>query len=171
MAAYYLWFKATHIAFMVTWFAGLFYLPRLFIYHAQASDEVSHERFVIMERRLFAIMTIGALLTVILGVLLMGANPSVASQGWFHVKLVLLIRARGLSRQLPAVDAEAENRLSDGQHHWLALVQRGPRILPADHRYSCRCEAFLAFARSLAKTARQRFGHHLGVGGKPSGYT
>ena len=91
MAAYYLWFKATHIAFMVTWFAGLFYLPRLFIYHAQASDEVSHKRFVIMERRLFAIMTIGALLTVILGVLLMGANPSVASQGWFHVKLVLLL--------------------------------------------------------------------------------
>lgn len=91
MAAYYLWFKATHIAFMVTWFAGLFYLPRLFIYHAEVSDELSHERFVTMERRLFAIMTIGAVLTLVFGVLLMGANPPVVSRGWFHVKLVLLL--------------------------------------------------------------------------------
>ena len=61
----YLWFKALHIAFMVTWFAGLFYLPRLFIYHAEAADDISRERFNVMERRLFIIMTIGAVLTAI----------------------------------------------------------------------------------------------------------
>ena len=63
-----LWIKALHIIFMVTWFAGLFYLPRLFVYHADCSDETSHARFLIMERKLFAIMTIGAVLTAVFGV-------------------------------------------------------------------------------------------------------
>ena len=55
-----LWLKAFHVIAVVTWFAGLFYLPRLFVYHADAKDSISIERFEIMERRLFAIMTIGA---------------------------------------------------------------------------------------------------------------
>ena len=49
----FLWIKAFHIIFMVTWFAGLFYLPRLFVYHAMSDDPTSHERFKIMERKLF----------------------------------------------------------------------------------------------------------------------
>ena len=61
-----LWYKTLHIAFMVTWFAGLFYLPRLFVYHAMSNDKISHDRFVIMERKLFwGIMTPGGILTVI----------------------------------------------------------------------------------------------------------
>lgn len=64
----YLVLKALHISFMVTWFAGLFYLPRLFVYHALADDSISRERFKIMERKLYyGIMTPGALLTIILG--------------------------------------------------------------------------------------------------------
>jgi putative membrane protein len=64
-----LWVKWLHIVFMVTWFAGLFYLPRLFVYHALAADTVSHERFKVMERKLFwGIMTPGAVLTVFFGV-------------------------------------------------------------------------------------------------------
>lgn len=64
-----LWIKSFHIIAMVTWFAGLFYLPRLFVYHAQATDAVSIERFKIMERRLFfGIMTPGAVLTLASGV-------------------------------------------------------------------------------------------------------
>ncbi len=70
MASYYLWFKALHVAFMVTWFAGLFYLPRLFIYHAEATDDTGRDRFVIMERRLYGIMTIGAILTLVFGLIL-----------------------------------------------------------------------------------------------------
>jgi len=63
-----LWIKSLHIVFMVTWFAGLFYLPRLFVYHAQATDSVGIERFKIMERKLFfGIMTPGAVLTVVFG--------------------------------------------------------------------------------------------------------
>jgi len=90
LSAGYLWFKALHIAFMVTWFAGLFYLPRLFIYHVEAKEDQARARFGIMERRLFAIMTIGALLTAAFGLTLLWINQSLFAQGWFEVKLVLL---------------------------------------------------------------------------------
>jgi putative membrane protein len=90
IAGWYLWIKALHIAFMVTWFAGLFYLPRLFIYHSQASVAADQARFTIMERRLFAIMTIGAGLTAVFGLLLLWLNPGLWSQAWFRVKLLLL---------------------------------------------------------------------------------
>ncbi len=90
LSAWYLWLKAFHVAFMVTWFAGLFYLPRLFIYHTEAQDEVGRARFGIMERRLFIIMTIGAVLTALFGVALMTINRGLLAQDWFLVKLVLL---------------------------------------------------------------------------------
>jgi protoporphyrinogen IX oxidase len=89
--AYYPWFKALHIAFMVTWFAGLFYLPRLFIYHAEADDALGRSRFSLMEKRLYAIMTIGATLTALFGIALLWMNPSLLSRGWFQLKLLLLV--------------------------------------------------------------------------------
>lgn len=90
----YLWVKAFHVIFMVTWFAGLFYLPRLFVYHAAADDEVSIERFKVMERKLYwGITTPGGIATVVLGlwlVVLLGAG-NVLSAGWFHAKLALVL--------------------------------------------------------------------------------
>ncbi len=63
-----LWIKSLHIIFMVTWFAGLFYLPRLFVYHAMSDDAPSRERFKLMERKLFwGIMTPGGVLTLVFG--------------------------------------------------------------------------------------------------------
>src|SRR5688572_30592457 len=84
-----LWLKALHIVFMVTWFAGLFYLPRLFVYHAQSTDAVSIERFKVMERKLFyGIMFPGAALTVASGVWLwLGWG---FSGGWLHAKIALV---------------------------------------------------------------------------------
>ncbi len=84
-----LWLKALHIIFMVTWFAGLFYLPRLFVYHAMSEDQASRERFKIMERKLFyGIMTPGAVLTIIFGTWLwLGYGVSGA---WLHIKLALV---------------------------------------------------------------------------------
>ena len=84
-----LWIKALHIVFMVTWFAGLFYLPRLFVYHADTHDEAGQARFKIMERKLyFGIMTPGALLTIAFGVWLwLGYG---ISGGWLHAKLSLV---------------------------------------------------------------------------------
>lgn len=87
-----LWIKALHIIFMVTWFAGLFYLPRLFVYHADCSDQVGHDRFIIMERKLFAIMTIGAVLAAVFGFWLLGDYAWAAYKGslWLHLKLLLV---------------------------------------------------------------------------------
>ena len=85
-----LWLKAFHIVFVVTWFAGLFYLPRLFLYHVGAQDTVSIERFKTMERRLFAIMTIGATLAAVFGISMLLVAPSYLRFGWLHAKLALV---------------------------------------------------------------------------------
>jgi putative membrane protein len=85
-----LWIKALHVIFMVTWFAGLFYLPRLFVYHAMSTDKTSIERFKIMERKLFyGIMTPGGVLTVVFG-LWMWLGYGVTG-GWMHIKFTLVL--------------------------------------------------------------------------------
>jgi putative membrane protein len=85
-----LWLKAFHVIAVVTWFAGLFYLPRLFVYHADARDPVGVERFKVMERRLFAIMTIGACATLVFGIAMLVAEPAYLAMGWLHIKLLLV---------------------------------------------------------------------------------
>ena len=86
-----LWLKAFHVVFVVTWFAGLFYLPRLFLYHAAAIDTLSIERFQTMERRLFGIMTIGATLTLLFGISILSVVPGLLQAGWLHAKLTLVL--------------------------------------------------------------------------------
>ena len=89
-----LWVKAFHVIFMVAWFAGLFYLPRLFVYHASSSDETSNERFKIMERKLFyGIMTPAAIVTLILGLWMLFdyAWQAYSSMFWLHIKLSIVI--------------------------------------------------------------------------------
>jgi protoporphyrinogen IX oxidase len=83
------WIKSFHIIFMVTWFAGLFYLPRLFVYHAMSEDRASVDRFKIMERKLFfGIMTPGAALTLLSGAWLwLGYG---FHGGWLAAKLALV---------------------------------------------------------------------------------
>jgi len=85
-----LWLKAFHLVFVVAWFAGLFYLPRLFVYHATTGDEPGRERFKIMERRLFKLMTIGASLAALFGVSMIIVAPPLLAMGWLHVKLLLV---------------------------------------------------------------------------------
>ncbi len=81
-------YKTLHIIFMVTWFAGLFYLPRLYVYHAQAEDQISKDRFKIMEKKLFwGIMTPGAVLTVLFGVLLIEYH---VMSYWLKMKILLV---------------------------------------------------------------------------------
>lgn len=88
-----LYVKAFHIIAMVAWFAGLFYLPRLFVYHADTQDETSNERFKIMERRLYyGITWPAALLTTVLGLWLLSYNPNYyLKAGWMHAKLTLVL--------------------------------------------------------------------------------
>lgn len=87
-----LWVKAFHVIFMVSWFAALFYLPRLFVYHASSTDEISNERFKIMERKLFyGIMTPAAIITIVLGfwMLFDYAWQAYALMLWLKIKLVI----------------------------------------------------------------------------------
>ncbi len=85
-----LWLKAFHIIFMVTWFAALFYLPRLFVYHAMSSDKIGLDRFVIMERKLFyGIMTPGGIITIVSGVWLWLDYGF--SGLWLNIKLLLVL--------------------------------------------------------------------------------
>lgn len=88
----YLWIKGWHIIGVVCWFAALFYLPRLFVYHAQSTDKLSHERFVIMERRLYrGIMWPSGIATTGLGLWMLHLNPGLLQQKWMHIKLGLIL--------------------------------------------------------------------------------
>jgi len=89
-----LWIKALHVVFMVTWFAGLFYLPRIFVYHTMSdtsnSDQI--ETFKVMERKLLAITNIGALLTIVFGTLLLLIwLPGLLALAWMKIKLLLVV--------------------------------------------------------------------------------
>lgn len=86
------WIVAFHICFMVVWFSGLFYLPRLFVYHAMANDVISKERFIVMERRLYIMTNIGFVGTAVLGVWLLFAYAweAYSGTGWMITKLSLV---------------------------------------------------------------------------------
>lgn len=88
-----LWIKAFHLIFIVTWFSGLFYLPRLFVYHATSEDIVSQERFKIMERKLYyGITTPSAILATFLGLWLLSQDLAFYLQlRWMQVKLLLVL--------------------------------------------------------------------------------
>ncbi len=121
----YEWLKAFHIIFMVTWFAGLFYLPRLFVYHAIANDEISNTRFKTMERKLYyGITTPGGALTVLSGLWLIHIRGVdwFLTQHWLHLKLLLVALLIGFHLYLGvllkrfAVDA---NRYGDKFYRWI----------------------------------------------------
>ena len=119
-----LWLKAFHVVFMVTWFAGLFYLPRLFVYHAMSDDAASLARFKVMERKLYyGIMTPGAVLTVGTGLglwLVYGI-----SGGWLHAKLAVvatLIAYHLWCGRLVGIFRQDENRRSHVWYRWFNEV-------------------------------------------------
>ena len=93
MAESFLWFKAWHVISVICWFAALFYLPRLFVHHAMSEDTISHERFAIMERKLYrGIMMPSMIATWFFGLLMLVPNwDAYKTMGWMHVKLTLVI--------------------------------------------------------------------------------
>jgi protoporphyrinogen IX oxidase len=119
-----LWVKSFHIVFVVAWFAGLFYLPRLFVYHALTTDSVGIERFKIMERKLYyGIMTPSAVLAVVLGLWLwLGYGITGA---WLHAKLalvILLIAYHGYCGRLLADFKRDRNRHGHVYYRWFNEV-------------------------------------------------
>lgn len=119
-----LWLKALHIITMVTWFAGLFYLPRLFVYHAMSDDEASNARFKIMERKLyFGITTPGMVLTLLFGIWMLVDYAWLAygSGLWLHLKLSLiglLIVYHGICGKYVADFKHDRNRRSHVFYRW-----------------------------------------------------
>jgi putative membrane protein len=120
--------KALHIIFVVTWFAGLFYLPRLFVYHAMASDEVGVERFKVMERKLFnGIMTPSAVLAVAFGSWLwLGYGYG---GGWLHVKLALVAVLIGYHVWCGKLLADFKHGRNTRGHAWYRWFNEFPVLI------------------------------------------
>jgi putative membrane protein len=123
-----LWIKALHIFFVVAWFAGLFYLPRLFVYHADTCDAPGHARFCLMERRLFAMTVAGAVGTLGFGAWLM-AGWWWPPPGWLHAKLALVAALVGYQfacwRHLRAFAAGRNARSA----RWFRVFNEIPTLL------------------------------------------
>ena len=125
----YHWIKAFHIIFMVTWFAGLFYLPRLYVYHAMDENKASFALFKVMERRLYIMMTLGAGLTLILGLILLYKHSFLLSLGWFQLKLaalLLLFIYHYACYRLMIQFRQDENKHS---HRWYRYFNEVPSLL------------------------------------------
>ena len=107
------WLRAVHLVFVVTWFAGLFYLPRLFVYHAMTDDAAGSERFKVMERKLFrGIMTPSAILTILLGTALLQTGwDAYRETGWLWTKLIIVALLVGYHMYCGAlINAFADDR-------------------------------------------------------------
>jgi putative membrane protein len=126
---FYLWFKALHVTFVVAYFAGLFYLPRLFVYHASTTDQVGHERFVVMERRLYGLTHMAAGLAVLFGILMVITAPTLLKMHWLQVKLglvALVILYQAWCKRLMVSFREGRNTRSP---KWFRAFNEVPTVL------------------------------------------
>ena len=120
--------KATHIIFMVTWFAGLFYLPRLFVYHAMSDDTTSLERFKVMERKLFyGIMTPGGLITLITGIWLWFGWGFVGA--WIHIKVALVFVLVIYHVWCGVILVQFKNDTNKKSHVWFRWFNEFPVVI------------------------------------------
>ena len=124
-----LWLKALHVIFVVTWFAGLFYLPRLFVYHATTQDEIGKARFEVMERRLFVMMNIGGTLTAVFGIAMIAMAPAYLTQGWLHAKLALVLLLVGYHVWCGRLVTDFRTGRNTHTERWYRLFNEVPSVL------------------------------------------
>lgn len=126
-----LWIKSLHVIFMVTWFAGLFYLPRLFVYHAMtdSADKTGIERFKVMERKLYyGIMTPGAVLTIAFGVWLwLGWFRDAGS--WLHAKVALVALLAGYHLWCGMLLKDFKHDRNTHSHVWYRWFNEAPVVI------------------------------------------
>jgi putative membrane protein len=121
--------KSLHLVFMVTWFAGLFYLPRLFVYHAQAEDRISIERFKVMERKLFwGIATPGAVLTIGFG-LWLWLGWFRGAGGWLHAKLALVAVLAAYHVWCGRLMLDFRHERNSRSHIWYRWFNEAPTVI------------------------------------------
>jgi len=122
-----LWYKTLHIIFMVTWFAGLFYLPRLFVYHAMSKDQISLDRFKVMERKLFwGIMTPGGILTIIFGIYLIQFHQMLL---WLQLKIFLVFLLVLYHIWCGKIMYDFKNDTNSHSHVWYRIFNEIPVIM------------------------------------------
>ena len=126
-----LWVKAVHIIFMVTWFAGLFYLPRLFVYHADSNDAISNERFKVMERKLFwGITTPGGIFTAVFGFWLIALlGLPVLSALWLQLKMALIVVLVGYHIWCGKLVADFKHDRNKHSHVWYRWFNEFPVLI------------------------------------------
>ena len=129
-----LWLKSFHIIGVVSWFAALLYLPRLFVYHSQIQgatidDEPGNARFKIMERKLFMIMTIGALVAIVFGVSMLAIAPDYLKMSWLHVKLVLVLVLVGYHGACFALLQQFAADRNSHSERWYRVFNELPAVL------------------------------------------
>lgn len=129
-----LWLKAFHLIFVVTWFAGLFYLPRLFVYHAEATEPVVRERLKTMERRLLVMTHVGGALAVGFGLALAGwwfvnAPEALRQGGWFHLKMLLVALLVAYHVALVRIVGIFARDANTRSSRWLRLFNEVPALL------------------------------------------
>ena len=126
----YLWIKAFHLIAVVTWFAAIFYLPRLFVYHAMADDAVGRERFKVMERKLYrGIMNPSAVVAIGLGLALLWQNPGWLTQGWMHAKLALVLLLVGYHLWCGILLRRFRDDANSRSHVWYRVFNEAPVLL------------------------------------------
>ncbi|MGM0480902.1 MAG: protoporphyrinogen oxidase HemJ [Pseudomonadota bacterium] len=126
-----LWVKAFHVIFMVAWFAGIFYLPRLFVYHAMNEHSAVHEQFKVMERKLLLFVTPFAILTLVFGLLLIFAYGSgwFAASGWMHTKLLLVALLYVYHGYCFKVLADFKNNRNKRSHRFYRIFNEVPVLI------------------------------------------
>ncbi|NEO31498.1 MAG: protoporphyrinogen oxidase HemJ [Symploca sp. SIO3C6] len=117
----YFWYKAFHLIGVVVWFAGLFYLGRLFVYHAEASEQsepaqtILKNQYQIMEKRLYNLITMpGMVLTVVMAIALLTTEPELLKDGWLHAKLAFVVALLGYHFYCGRI----MRRLAAGEFNW-----------------------------------------------------
>ncbi|HZP66768.1 MAG TPA: protoporphyrinogen oxidase HemJ [Rudaea sp.] len=123
------WIKAFHIIFVVTWFAGLFYLPRLFVYHAENEDEAFRTQLRIMERRLLGITNLGGALAIVFGVWTLSLVPAYLQQAWLHAKLTLVLGLVAYHGYLIRLTREFAAGRIPHSGRWLRVFNELPALL------------------------------------------
>jgi len=124
-----LWLKSFHIVFVVTWFAGLFYLPRLFVYHAMTDEALVLAQFKLMQRRLMIMTHLGGLLAWLFGISLLYLLPQWLNQGWMQLKLGLVVLLTVYHFWCARIVKElGRDRVSHG-HVWYRWFNEFPTII------------------------------------------
>lgn len=125
------WVLTFHVTFMVAWFAGLFYLPRLFVYHAEAEDQLGRDRFCVMERRLSKLMSLAAVGTIVFGIwlLVMRGSSWLAANEWFYAKLALVVLLIGFHGWCQVQTKQFRENRTTGTSTFYRVMNEVPSVI------------------------------------------